>query len=284
MNIELRPIRYDDNKDKENYFALQKSVAILSSTYHDNEKYNEQLWKAVAKDNNRICFVIETLPEHSYCGQCAVKNISDDIPEIEIELMKGQQNKGIGYYSLVIMLNRLAEEYKKEKFYAKVEPDNYISQLLFEKLGGVPAGISRDYQISDERMEKFTKTHEYLLDEKIHEIADAFGVEAELLLAHVLIYLIDVGNMNLLNNRSKETSGSRKKIECPRNITKEKYADTMKEMLENLQELMGLAEKDEKSALIKKLNEVESKLLNRIEKIDSANYFQKISKNEIVIH
>lgn len=80
--------------------------------------------------------MIETLPDYSYCGECAVKNISDNIPEIEIELMKEQQNKGIGYQSLIIMLNRLAEEYKKEKLCAKVEPDNYVSQLLFEKLGG----------------------------------------------------------------------------------------------------------------------------------------------------
>lgn len=275
MNIELRPIRYDDNKDKENYFALQKSVAILQNVYNKNEKYDNQSWQEFADDNNRICFVIETLPEHTYCGECAVKNISDNIPEIEIELMKEQQNKGIGYQSLLIMINRLAEEYKKEKFYAKVEPDNYASQLLFEKLGGIPAGISRDYKITDERVEQFIKVHEDLLDEKIHKVADTFGVEAKLLLTYVLIYLIDVNNMNLLNNRSEKTSESREHIECLRSITREKLIDVMKETLENLEKLMELSERGEKSALQQKLNEMENKLLSRINKLETTNYFSE---------
>lgn len=32
-------------------------------------------------------YVIETVPEFVYCGEYAVKNISSDIPELEIELI-----------------------------------------------------------------------------------------------------------------------------------------------------------------------------------------------------
>lgn len=147
MNIKLRPIQYDSNADKENYFALKKSVAIMQNIYQDNEKYGNLTWQEFAEDKNRICFVIEKLPECAYCGECAIKNISDSIPEIEIELLKEYQGKGIGYQAIVIMLSRIAKEYKKEKFYAKIEPDNYASLLLFEKLGGIPSGIARDYKI-----------------------------------------------------------------------------------------------------------------------------------------
>lgn len=46
-----------------------------------------------------MCFVIKILPEHIYCGECAVKNTSENIPEIEIELIKEYQNKGMNYFS-----------------------------------------------------------------------------------------------------------------------------------------------------------------------------------------
>lgn len=273
MEIELRPIRYADNKDKENYFALQKSVAILQNIYQENTEYNDYSWQEFAKDNNRICFVIETLREHSYCGECAVKDISADIPEVEIELMKEQWHKGIGYQSLVNMLNRIAAEYKKEKFYAKIEPDNYASQLLFEKIGGIPADVERDYKISDGRMSRFIETHQDLLDEKIYGIAEKFGVEANLLLTHVLVYLVDINKMNLLKNRFKERSENRERLEVTRSITREKMIDIMKETLEDLEDLMELSERNEKSAFHKKLGEMENKILNRIEKIDPKNNF-----------
>ncbi len=71
-------------------------MAILQNIYHENKEYNEYSWQEFVKDNNRICFVIETLPEHSYCGECAIEDISADIPAIEIELMKEQWHKEIG--------------------------------------------------------------------------------------------------------------------------------------------------------------------------------------------
>lgn len=266
MNIELRPIQYDSNIDKEQYFALQKSVAIMQNVYKDNEKYGNLIWKGLVEDKNRICFVIENLPGHVYCGECAVKNISDSIPEIEIELLKERQGKGIGYQAIVIMLNKLAEKYKKERFYAKVEPDNYVSQLLFEKLGGIPAGITRDYKVSDERADHFIKTHENLLDEKINKVAEKFGVEAKLLLTHVLVYLVDVNDMNLFNDGTGLLRNSREHIECQRTITKEKFVDMMKEALEDLQKIKDACM--EESALKEKVNEIEDKLLRRIDKID----------------
>lgn len=63
MNIELRPIQSDSVIDKENYLALQKSVALFPQMRFENKK--------------------------------------------EIELMKEYQNQGIGYQSIVIMLNKL---------------------------------------------------------------------------------------------------------------------------------------------------------------------------------
>ena len=77
------------------------------------------------------------------------------------------------------MLNKISEKYGKQEFYAKVEPDNYASQFLFEKLIGVPVGVVKDFQISDERVDRFIESFRYLLDEKMKNIANTFEVEAE---------------------------------------------------------------------------------------------------------
>lgn len=51
---------------------------------------------------------------------------------------------------------------------------------MMEKLKGILAGLTKDYKISDKRKEQFIKTHRCLLDERMYDIAERFGIEAEL--------------------------------------------------------------------------------------------------------
>lgn len=269
MDIELRPIQSDSVADKENYFALQKSVALFPQIGFENKKENENwLWQDLFKNKNKICYVIEKLPEHSYCGECAVKNICVDTPEIEIELMKEYQNQGIGYQSILIMLNKLAKEYGKENFYARIEPDNYVSQFLVEKLGGVPVGISKDCKVSDEREEQYIKEHRDLLDETIQKIAEKFGVKAELLLTHVLVYKLNITDLNLQRNDTVNNSNKKGELDCSRKISKEKYIDTMKEWLEDLKEIKDTINENED--MDAKLEEIKNKILNRVDKMEAS--------------
>ncbi|MCM1146063.1 MAG: GNAT family N-acetyltransferase, partial [Lachnoclostridium sp.] len=128
MDINLRLIQQESIQDRENYFALQKSVALFpNKEISDKEGYEDRSWHEQFENKNRICYVIEMLPESTYCGECAVKDISDDIPEIEIELMKEHRHQGIGYKAIIMMLSQIVKEYGKQEFYVKIEPDNYAS-------------------------------------------------------------------------------------------------------------------------------------------------------------
>ena len=79
-------------------------------------------------------------------------------------------------------------QYGKQEFYAKVEPDNYASQFLIERLKGKPVGLAKDFQISDERVKQFVESRRYLLDGRIKNIAKVFEVEEDLLLTNLLVY------------------------------------------------------------------------------------------------
>ena len=251
LDIRLRLIQQNSNTDKENHFALQKSVAVLRNRERDNEEaLNEWLWRDSFKNENRICYVIEKMPGNVYCGECAVKNISDGIPEIEIEVMKEYQGQGIGYLAIIDMLNKLATNYGKENYCAKVEPDNHASRFLFEKLCGKPAGVSRDYIISEESVERFTKRSMYLLDQDLKNVAKDLGVDADILLTHFLVYKININDIKENYSEMKGLGNHREKIDSPRTLTKEKYKESIREFLNGLQQIKRTVTKEELKAMI----------------------------------
>lgn len=262
MDIRLRAIQ-DSIRDKENHFALQKSVALFPSKIWDSEEIWEKIsWQEQFKSESRICYVIETMPEFVYCGECAVKNISSDISELEIELMPEYQHQGIGYKAMIMMFEKMKRNYEKQEFLAKVEPDNYASQFLMEKLKGIPAGLVKDPLISDERVEKFVEVHRYLLDERMQEIAEQFGVETDLLLTHLLVYKFNLNKLQMNPLNEINTINKRKYIECPRNLSKEKFKDNVLGMAEGLEEIKKSA--DSKGKLNDKITDMEARILDKI--------------------
>ncbi len=264
MDIRLRLIQQDSVEDRRNYFALQKSVALFTDKALEYQKeYEDKLWQNQFNNQNRICYVIETIPELAYCGECAVKDISVDISEIEIEIMQECQHKGIGYKAIIKMLRELAENYDKQEFYVKVEPDNYASQFLLEKLGGLPTGLVKDFQISDERADSFIKTHRYLLDKRMQDLAEQFDVVTDLLLTHLLVYKLKYQNLKTINTNGVEMKNKRKHMECRRTLSKEKYKEVMREWLEDLEEIKSYGEAKDK--IDAKLADMESKLLKKME-------------------
>lgn len=270
MDINLRLIQQNNMQDRENYFALQRSVALFPNMKLDNIKECEYIsWKDLFHNKNRICYVIETIPDSLYCGECAVKDICADIPEIEIELMQEYQHQGIGYKAMIMMLNKISEKYGKQEFYAKVEPDNYASQFLFEKLSGVPAGVVKDFQISDERTEQFIELHRYLLDGRMKNIAKTFEVEADLLLTHLLVYKLNVNHLPQIGINKIEAKNKREHIECLRKLSKEKFMDVLIEMIKGLEVIEDSSETNDKISA--KIAEMKSKLLDKMELMKEIN-------------
>ncbi len=268
MDLKLRLIQQESLKDRENYIALQKSVALFPDVRFNNQEiYMDKSWKDQFKSENRICYVIETAQESLYCGECAVKDISAEMTEIEIELLQEYQHQGIGYKALIMMFEKLAYSYGKQEFCAKVEPDNYASQFLMEKLKGIPSGLARDYTISDDRIERFAETHRYLLDERMYEIAERFGAEANRLLTELLVYKFHWSDIQTNCLNMAEKMNKRKYVECPRTLSKEKMKDTVLEILEAVEKIKSLNDnEDAANALIA---DMEALLANKMKLMES---------------
>jgi len=275
MKIILRPIQYASPKDRENYAALQKSVAILPNMQDERNaaEVEERLWNDMVADKNRVCYVIETAAEHEYCGECAIKDISCDLPEIEIELLQEFQHQGIGYQAVIELMKRIERDYQKNILYARVEPDHYVSQLLCEKLGGELVGLSRDYKISDDRKERFVESHRALLNDTLRGIAQSLNVAPEKLLTYVLVYRFQVGAWNDVKVRPLRDE----QPDMSRKITKAKMTDTMYQYLEELEELQKLMEEGcSHEKMQQKLNEMEENTLKSLEQINGGIQLERI--------
>ena len=98
---------------------------------------------------------------------------------------------GDGFHSLKLLMTEYARLSGKEYFISKVDPQNYASQRLMEKLGGKPDGIC-DFIIHREE-EKIALENKYahLIDDKLIDLAEKFNVKPEKLLSHVLRYRIE---------------------------------------------------------------------------------------------
>ena len=80
-------------------------------------------------------------------------------------------------------------------FIAAVESDNHISQRLMYKLGGVPGGIRKSIYLEKESVKDFEKDNIELLDSRIIQVAENFGVEPVKLLSHVLLFDISLDSL-----------------------------------------------------------------------------------------
>lgn len=74
------------------------------------------------------------------------------------------------------------------EFRIRIDSDNYASQVLFEKLGAIPNGISEYMLHGEENIKKFEEENLKYIDDKLVDVAKKIGVEPKKLLSHVLEY------------------------------------------------------------------------------------------------
>ena len=146
---------------------------------------------------SRITYAIMTDDIIDFCGYCAVKNIYEEKPEIEIELFSRYRSKGIGYQALSNMMTGLIKQHSISCFIATVAPDNHVSQGLMYKLGGVPAGIRKSIpaDIPEKYIQEYERIYLGSLNNVIIKAAENFGVEPKTLLSHRLIFSISADSL-----------------------------------------------------------------------------------------
>ena len=181
----LRKVR---ESDKDDYIELQKELDTLNLEYFlGNDAYCNLIWKEHIGDKTLMC-VIEVNDE--YVGYCGINNLVQDKWELAIELFQAWRQKGIGYLALRTMIDEIKKRLGVCEFRVRIEPENYASQRLFEKLGAVPKGISENVLIHEEEQEGDVGEYEDVVEDRLVAVAEKFGVEVKALRGMVLEYWI----------------------------------------------------------------------------------------------
>lgn len=155
----------------------------------------KDLWKDFLSERSFVC-TVRKASNNEFCGYCEINNVRAEEPELGIRLLKKVHNQGIGFHSLMLLMTEYARLSGKEYFISKVDPENYASQRLMEKLGGKPDGICDIYGLltngygEDEKIALENK-YAHLIDDKLIDLAEKFNVKPEKLLSHVLRYRIE---------------------------------------------------------------------------------------------
>lgn len=182
-------LRAFSEKDRQNYLEISKEYSCLKHYYSD-PRFLEVIWKECLSDTSAYYAVIRKKRD-DFIGYCAIKDISKYDWEAGIELDRKFVSHGYGYQAMSLMLKRIYELTGRSNFISLVDADNYRSQALMKKLGGKPDGI-QEFMLHSEELEQFENDNLSLIDDKMREIADEFGVEPRKLLSHVLVYRFDM--------------------------------------------------------------------------------------------
>lgn len=182
--VVLRKVTEDD---REMFLELQKETSVMKSMLKE-EGYRLMLWNEHLQDKS-LMVTIEV--DGEYAGYCGINNLSREHWEIAIELRKKWRKQGIGYTALNIFLSEMNSRIQRNEFRIKIDPDNYASQGLFEKLGAVPYGIAEFMLHKEEDILRCEEENLQEIDDKLIEIAAKFKVKPRELLSHVLEYTLE---------------------------------------------------------------------------------------------
>lgn len=182
-NIVLRQVSSDDRK---HFLDIQREYSVMKAMLKE-EVYCDMVWKEHTEDKALMCAIVR---DGAYIGYCGVNNITLETWEIAIELKPEWTKQGIGAIAISAMLDQFKARLGKTEFRVRIDPSNYASQRMFEKLGAVPKGIAELWIHDQKMLEQCEEDNLHYIDNKIIAVAEKFAVEPRKLLSHVLEYTL----------------------------------------------------------------------------------------------
>lgn len=137
-----------------------------------------------------LYYTIREKVNHHFCGYCGIKDVSSAQPELAIELLESKQHQGLGTRAVRLLLQVYIPRNNFEYFRCVVAPDNYPSQHLCEKIGGVPNGIIALILKNPKLQEMIEEANMSMIDDQLQQVAKKFKVKPQKLFSHFLEYKI----------------------------------------------------------------------------------------------
>lgn len=182
--VTLRQVAASDRGD---FLDIQREYSVMKSMLKE-EVYCDMVWKEHTEDKSLMCSILK---DGAYIGYCGVNNITLEPWELAIEIKPEWTKQGIGAIAITAMLDQFKARLGISTFKVRIDPSNFSSQKMFEKLGAIPNGIAELWIHDQKMLEQCEEDNLHYIDDKIIAVAEKFGVEPRKLLSHVLEYSLD---------------------------------------------------------------------------------------------
>lgn len=183
--IFLRPVC---TEDYDSYIQCARENSDLGSKFYDNDENCRDFWEDLWKEESFWCGIIRK-KDQKFIGYCGIKNTTYNIWEVGLELLIDSRNRGYGYRTINLFLNKISEITTEDQFQCLVEVDNIACQLLMKKMHARLIDI-QEWLFNEEEALEFEEGHLDEIDDHMIELAEYLEVEPRKLLSHVLDYRI----------------------------------------------------------------------------------------------
>lgn len=179
-------LRAVEPRDREEFLRVRESYAVIDIA-SDDGAMRRLLWSEHNSPRALMCSIDRN---GDYVGYCGIRDISQQLWELVIELLPEQTHRGIGCAALTALLRAIEERLGETKFRVRIEPTNTVSQSFFEKLGAKPNGVSAFWLTDEESIARCEEENLAQLDDTLRAVASRFAVPPRKLLTHVLEYTL----------------------------------------------------------------------------------------------
>lgn len=132
-------IRNLTEKDRDNYFRTLLSVSFIPRIYEE-VIFQDISWQDAITSGSSLIFAVERKSDHTYVGDCMLKQYENDNFEVGFDISPEYQNQGIGTEVMHMLIKETRRRFPDKRIVARVYSDNEISQHILKKLGGRKVG------------------------------------------------------------------------------------------------------------------------------------------------
>ena len=175
-------------KDRKDYLEVEKDVSFFKEAFSD-ESFLAKLWEEFFRKNRAYYSIFNW--DAVFLGYCGILNLQAKPWEMAIALKEKYQGQGIGPESLLLLMKALKRRTGERVFRGRVDADNEASISMMRKIGGKAHGIS-EFFLYGKKLQNYEKKNEYLVDQRLKELAEEFQVEPQELLGHSLEFWVEL--------------------------------------------------------------------------------------------
>lgn len=124
-------LRQTCEEDEENHMKLVVDVSAIQAAYK-MKRFYDAIWNEIFQPDF-LCLTILDKKTSGYLGYINIRYLSNDIPELGIDIVKNYRREGFGYNAVRLVTEQMKRKAGCRTFLVRINANNTASLRLFHK-------------------------------------------------------------------------------------------------------------------------------------------------------